>query len=108
MLTPDTPPLTPEQRTRLIALIDGSLTDPTPDGPCGCVGMHPHQSHEAHMDDLWRRQNGRMLDAATRLGKPGKTFAENVLAHALLHQLAEEELARLAQKLVWLAREVAE
>lgn len=74
-----------------------------PDGPCGCVGMHPGQSHEQHMDEVDRMLNRRLLDAALS-DDPGACREElGIWRKCLcLHAFADAELSRLAAKKRWL------
>lgn len=65
------------------------------DGPCGCRGMHPGQTHTEHVDAIWRKQNAAMLDTFVelRVSDPPRALLA-LLGHAA------EETARLGEKAV--------
>ena len=67
----------------------------TPD--CGCT-IHPGESHDQHMDRLWRERNRAILERADDPTRNGFQRWLSLVAYA------KEEEARLSHKLTWMTR----
>lgn len=76
-------------------LTDGRIIELPKD--CHCVGLHDGP-HWIHADDLWRKENNKILDIAKAKLETVKTLMDASMVEILLDRFKEEELPRLRTK----------
>lgn len=72
---------------------------------CGCRGIHPGITHEAHMDAYDRRRNEAQITSALAVLTAPGTVTDHMAAWALFDHGVAAEQRRLAAKRAWVRKE---
>lgn len=65
---------------------------------CGCVGIHPGQTHEEHMDAFDRATNEGQIKTGHERLRLARNYGEAVSARALIRHGIDAEIRRLKEK----------